>query len=285
MKKVKLFFQIFLKSLIPQYSYYHKIPKISFWFSLRYLIFFIITFNLLFFLILFTKITPQVILPLKKDLVSSVKNFPDDLIINIHNGQISTNYNHPYFLWFDYQNKKILLAVVDESATPDKINQYRSLVLITKKEFVTRNFTNAKAYRTYSLNRLFFTIDKKLFSEIEKRINKSYGKMVFFSLLFSLFTFPFITLVLVIIFFLIVSLISFFVYRFTPKKISFKKIFQISFHSSTLPLLYDSIYDNGRLLFGGEVYNKWHCLSFFILVLIFLLCGIYEAYYDLPQNC
>lgn len=280
MQKVKTFFHVFINSLIPQYHYYHKILKTKFSFSFKYFLFLSIILSLIFLILLFFKLAPQLKL-IETSLSYSLSKFPGDLVIKINKGYLKTNYNRPYFFWFDYLNKKILLLVIDETGIPAKINQYNSIFLVTNTELVIKNFSSKKNPHVVSLNYLPFSINinKDFLVKMITVINKIifWFLMVFISVL--IFVLPFITFIINLFYLGIISLVSFIIYRYIiSKNVSFNKTFQISLHSSTLPLVLNS----GLPFFSLKV--RCPLAAFFFLVLIFLVVGIYETYFDIPNK-
>ena len=124
MKKVKSFLNIFGRSLFPTDQYYKKILKTRLNISIKYFFFLLIFFNFIFSLSLLVRFSPKKILNTLNLFTLTLQKYPDDLIISIKDGSTFTNYNHPYFLWMDYQDKKKLLFVVDETASTEKIKIY-----------------------------------------------------------------------------------------------------------------------------------------------------------------
>ena len=130
MLKIK---DIFINSLIPNSKFYKTILKKKFYFSFLYFFAFLFVLNLLMFSIIALKINLELNLKNFKQLINSLDRLPKNLIININNGYLSTNQTRPIMLW--KENKK-LIAVIDESATNEKINQYKSNVLLTSTNIV-----------------------------------------------------------------------------------------------------------------------------------------------------
>lgn len=265
-KKVKTFFHVFTKSLLPQSGYYRKIVKTGLSFSLKYFIFLSILIYLFFILVLIFRIKPVKLIQWKTNIVNNLSEYPDDLVINVENGSLMTTYNRPYFFWLNDIDKKNLILVVDQTALPDKILEYRSLFLLTGNSFVTRK---NDSITIVPLKNLSFRIDKNFATGALSSLTTGLLLMLFsIFILFLLIILPLIILFTNLFYLFIAGFLIFIVCRFFSQKIPYKKILQLSFHSSTTPLLIS--YGLCRL----------HPLCLFFLIVIFLGAGVYEAYFD-----
>lgn len=268
-KKVKTFFHVFTKSLLPQPEYYRKIIKTGFFFSFKYflsllvLIYFVSVFSI------FMKFNPVKIIYWKTYLTANLNRYPDDLVINVENGSLMTTYNRPYFLWADNYDKKKLLLVIDQMALPDKIYEYRSSFLLTGDSLVVRKNDRLTVV---PLKNLSFRIDKELLVNASGSISTGLLLITFsIFILFLVLVFPLIIFLANLLYLLIISFFVLIGLKIVSRKISYKKILQLSFHSSTIPLIISCC------LYRLHPF----CLSF--LILLFLSAAVYETYIDRPH--
>lgn len=211
-------------------------------------------------------------------LAAALQSYPSDLIIQIKDGVVTTNYDLPYFFWLDVYQNKHLLGVVDVSALPQKIDQYNANFLITGREIVFKNSSLNNEITNINLDAVGDkTIDKQT-------VDRLYGALLsikkMFFILYSL-----VVLVLFILFYLmsftttvIYLLISsafiyaLYIFKVMKSKIRILQIFQISLHSSTLPLILIYMF----FLFSFPLGSLK--LIFLLLVTSFTLIGISEGY-------
>jgi len=287
MKKVKAFFYIFLKSLIPNYSYYTKILKIRFLFSFKYFVSLIVFLNFLLGVSLLYRYSPQKINFWLKSVDSALVNFPSDLNIFIDKGYLISSYNRPYFFWLRDEKERLkLVFVIDESASEEKINQYPTKALLTKTDLFIKEAGKVKKIPLSSFNQIIF--NKETLKIIRQRlffIEKFFYIFYFFIFLF-IFVFTFLFSFLINLFYLfIASLLVFVLLKLKPeKKYHFKKVFQISFHAGTLPLFLDYLIFSFPYFLPVRVRLPIEPLPFplifLFLLIIFVIVGVYEAYYN-----
>lgn len=278
MKKIKTFFHVFVKSIIPNDKYYHKILRVKFSFSLKYLISLVIILNILFISFYSIKLNPIFITSVLNNLNKSLDKYPKELVITVNEKGLNTTYNRPYLLWLDVNDKKNLLIVIDEKATPEKINEYNSSLLITSKEIVMKNKFTRKISK-YSLIKVQDQkISKPTIVGIQKIVNTviAYLPLLFVLVVaLALIITTFTSIIIFLIYSLVSTAILFFLFKYLFKKRPhYKKVLQISFHAITLPIIID------YLLIMLNVGSRILPYSFFFLVLVFVGVGIYEAQYE-----
>jgi len=286
-QKVKTFFHVFKNSLIPNSSYYKKVVKTHFSFSLKYFIILILILNLFltfFFLSKFRLSRTKIFL---NRIIKELQNYPPSLVIKINNGSLSSTLEYPYFFWGGYQNKRLWL-VIDESATPNNIIKYNSYFLLTKKNFVKKLSFIKKSYQVMPLTKIgSLTISN---NEIRKIINffsfieKNLLIIYLFSLpLFFIFTSS-LSFIVGLIYLLIISFIVYQIFHyFFHRRIHFKKILQIGFHSITTPLFLDYLFFIKPPQISFSLPFKIILpfpIAFLILLLVFVFCAVYETYHN-----
>lgn len=287
-QKVKTFFQTFLKSLIPTSAYYKKILRLPFGISLAYFFGVILFFNILLVFFIVTKYNPVRLKRALSSLNVGLNSYPDNLTINIKNGNLSMTVNRPFFLWIGGEDDRKLFLVVDVNATPQKIRNYKSTVLLTGREIVFKNHTPGRPvfyvpftyFKNISINSVTITNIQNLLTYFGSSLYGLYLLIITCVFLFLLISTFFIMLINLII----ASLIAFLVFRFMKKthpryrSLNFPKTFHIALHSSSLPITIDYL-----LIFLAASSGKFP-IVFFLLLLIFLFGGIIEAYYQIPSH-
>lgn len=299
-QKVKTFFHVFTRSLIPNAQYYKKIAKTPFNFSFRYFFIFLLLLNLIFTYQLFQKYNLKKTRIFIDRLINELEKYPNNLIISIKNGYLKTNLNQPYFFWGGYENKRLWL-VIDESDNKEEIIRfYNSYFLLNKKSLVFKpNFLNPY-YKSFSFNSSkVIEINKNKVILLANFLRKINANLLLLYLLIIPLLFVFIMLSSLFISFfyiLIITFISFYFFKlFFHRRIHFKKSFQLGLHAATFPLIVDYfvvIYDINQSLRPGLFFIKNLNSSFlskliipFPLVFVFILTiFIFGAIYETYQN-
>lgn len=287
---VKTFFHVFIKSLIPHAAYYSKILKTPFSFSFKYFLAMLFVFNMVFAASFFVRHNPKKINAVLSAFSTNLSRYPQDLTISITGGKLITSYDRPYLLWLDYQDKKNLFLVIDETATPKKIQLYKSFFLLTSTELVV---SNAKT-GSFSVLPLSYVDDQTLtkekvgqFVKIINTVRSLLPLIYMFVVLFLLSLFPFASFIVTLLYLFFSSCIVFAVYKFFAKKhFKFKRILQVSFHAATFPLLldYTLIILRPTMRMGSNFLAPLRQIPFpviFLMVLAFFVAvGVYEAHGD-----
>lgn len=280
MKKVKTFLRDLTQNIIPNRNFYHTILHLRFVQSLKYFMLLVCVGNFIIVVSLAARITPNGIRMFQQSVSQTLRSFPDDLAITINNGKLVSNYNRPYFLWMDWLDKKLLPLVVDENASPEKIKQYNSFILLTRDNYVVQQGKDGLRIGAFPSTIQHIVIDKKAIMFTNTLLTRLFVVLLVFVLVMLLIFVPLAFFFTALFYIGVNSALVYFIYNIYGKKISFKKTFQIALHSSTLPLI---------LIYSVFILNT--CMRsvsfhFFFLVFIFLLCGVYETYFDLhhPQH-
>ncbi len=219
----------------------------------------------------------------------SLEYYPDDLVITFKNGAAIGNYNRPYFLWLNYENKKRVLFVFDETAESHKIKTYNSILLLTSRELVLNSNLLKKSQKNLIIPLRSFS-DKKISKQEISQIAIAIKKLTRYFLLFylSLSVFVIVTTLLlsflISLFYLILaSFIALGTYRLIFKKrVHFKKTFQIGLHAATFPLVLDYLIITLKPAINLVVFFPFVevllPISFLILLSIFTLAGVYHSH-------
>lgn len=283
MKKIKTFFHVFINSLFPLDYYYKKIVKTPFSFSLKYFfaLIFALNFILISVFILRNWFIKNNVNEFKINLINSLNNYPENLIITIKNNQLTTNFDRPYIFWLNYKKIPHPLIVIDERATEDKIYNFDSTsLLVNSNGFIIKT---AKGQRYYPFK--FFKEDLTINKQSVDYLKNLIFRFSEFSLLLIPIILVLLPIILTLYFFLVkmfylalISLIAFWAIKILKIKTKYKKVFQISLHSATFPLVceFAILTLTWRLKFPF-----WYLF----LTLVFFSTAIYETYcYQTPAK-
>ncbi len=277
MPKVKTFFQVCTSSLLPRQSSYHAFLKKPLAFSLRYFIY--LTLFVYYIVLIIIILRTGCFLPLRstvQGIRNGMQDYPSDLVISVQNGQLASNYNRPYFFWMKNGNSERLLAVVDETGTPEKIRSYGSLVLATARSLT---FIDPRADRTVTVpyHKTQMTLTKETVADMSRRLAFIWkvGSMVALALVMGLL--PLIVVLTGIGYGAIASVFAFIVSKLflkpaVSKKISFSKTFQMSLHAATLPIF------TTALVFVLGMHSRAYPSLAFLLLVAMTCVGVYDAY-------
>jgi len=231
----------------------------------------------LFLLGLFVKVNPVRIQSLTDGVSKALLSFPSNVSIVIENGHMTSNLDMPYFTWMGFEDNKILLLVIDEKNTVNRLKLYKPLVMLTGTEMAITSGSSIKRY-PYPLHTTF-QINQATMLRFEEAFRNYFKKG--FALFYPLFIVvtPLFFALANTVYLVFSSVIVFVFFRLFHRRFSLKKIFQIGMHACTLPFL-----------IGYCILAINHAVSglpfvMFVLLFIFHLTGVYEAYYEeVPQQ-
>lgn len=270
MQKVNRFLELFFKSFLPHYPNYSKIARLHFKESARYF------FSLIIAILIFGTVLSIVVsnpysrwLHFVKTVSTVSSNFPRDFIIDLYKGQLSTNYNRPYFIW----NQETLLGVIDRTAEKEKLKIYNSLILFSPKSIYLKNGVEIQ---NNLLSNFHLKLDKTDLQKISHSLNSFpflFGVLLIVMSDFLILISKLIQLTIITFF---ISAVVFIFYSKILKKshLLFPRIVQISFHSVTLPFL---IYFT--ILVTFPIYVVPNSIMS-ILIALFSTVAVYEAYFE-----
>lgn len=273
--KVKTFFDIFVKSLIPhpaRYAHFLKIPlKKSFGYYINLVLFATVLYSIY----IATTYTPG---SLKKNLLqirTIFSRYPKDMTIEISKGFLYTNRGMSYSVWLEDGEKVRKLVEINDAALPQQIHDSYAFVLVTGKEIVLRSTLSKN--KTYTIPLSLFKdqmITKKTMQQYETIIDSMSKNSVLYYAVFFLFLF---VCTFIISFFkisfslLLASAAAYGIMLLFAKKMHYTIFLHIGFHAITFPV---------AIMAGLRFFNGFlPFASFTALVLLFLITGIYEVYY------
>ena len=269
MRKIK---NTFINSLIPNKKFYKELLRKKLIYSFNYFLVFIFVLNLFFFIILTLKLNLPINYQNFKQFLNRFDEIPNSLIINIDNAHLSTTHNRPLLIWINNNGAKNLLAVLDETASAEKINLYDTPILLTSSEIIFMK--GSKNYTTLGYPNETIRITK------DKIINAKNYVIMFLPFLVSILIFYFVAILPIILFlssliFLVMILLPIYlVFHLKNKKIKFEKVFQISLHSSTIPIIIFTILP----LLSNVFLTLISFPLFIILEFLFICVSVYDAY-------
>jgi len=252
-RKVKTFFQTFKKSAFKP-DYYREVLKAPFSFSLKYFLAFFLAINLVTALFIISFLAYQ-ILPQANHLEEKIaKAYPEELTIEIKDGQASTTGSEPYFLplnpdWFPSELAEGLkqqpiqnILVIDTQADPLEIKKYQTFFFLTKDSFVLTG--DRGEIQVHSLENVGdFTLNQQVVKKAWQRIRPRLKWILPAAIIFLLLGFLLTTLGLKFFFVLITSLISWPLARITKlEKINYRQALQINLQAISLPTVISALF-------------------------------------------
>ncbi|OGG16686.1 hypothetical protein A3D77_02900 [Candidatus Gottesmanbacteria bacterium RIFCSPHIGHO2_02_FULL_39_11] len=266
MSKLKTFFRsLYLSATNP--SYYRDLLKTKFSFSLKYF------FGLSLLLTLISTIVFSLILiPQIKTLEQTLKTqadtfYPNDLVITLKNGKLSTNRKDPIVVTFPFdtgENRKNL--VIDPTASISAMEKYQAGVLINEDSLSLIGENNQ--IRTYPLSDIEnFTLNKSEFSKGVAMVEKFLDALPAFlpGILLVIFVFSIsIGLFLKILFY---SLLTYAVARVQNLHITYGKAFQLTIHAITPIVLLQIL----EIVFGIQIPIPLFFQILYVILLVIII--------------
>lgn len=276
MRKINTFFHVLFNSLLPLKPYYKKLHTTSLSFSIKYFFALIILLNAIGIALLLMRhssfITQRT--ELHTSLMSSLDSYPQDLVVRISNGRLTTNSDQPYFMWIIRDTVPHPLVVIDKQALMTDSDRYGTTVLLASNGIVF-TFDDKPQYYGFSPGDSY-VIDHSTVSTLKQKFSMSSVRLPFYIILAGIGLFlvvPFIIGIFNLVLLAIVSYGVYFVTRifFKHTHVKYKNVFQVSLHTSTIPLIID-------FLFFGLGITIAIPLGTTLLYILFLTGGMYEVY-------
>ena len=251
MKKLSRFFKNIYRSIF-DLGFYQELLKTPFSFSLKYLyllLYLTVFIGTIFFLPEVFKLKDQLPKFTKAVQQTSQNYFPQELVVSVKNGTLSTNVKEPYSLPLptglkDKDGQGLdNLVVIDTKASPEDIKNYSTAVLITKKALV---YPRDKNYEFFLFDNIKqnITINKNTYEGLINRAIDFLNHLPQFlplAIIALILIWPFIGAGLNLFAYLLVLffyfLLPFLIAKLLRKNISFAKTYQLAIHCSTLIIL------------------------------------------------
>lgn len=276
MRKINTFFHVLLNSLLPLKPYYKKLHTTRLSFSIKYFFTLIILLNALgitLLLLRHSSFIRQRTDPYAS-FMSSLDSYPQDLVVRISNGHLTTNSDQPYFMWIIKDTVPHPLVVVDKQARMTDNDRYEATVLLASNGIVF-TFDDKPQYYGFS-SADSYVIDHSTISALKDKFSMNSPKLPFYILLAGIGLFLVVPLIIGIFNLILLSIVSygvFFVTRtfFKHAHVKYRNVLQVSLHTSTIPLIID-------FLFFGLGITIAIPLGTTLLYILFLTGGMYEVY-------
>lgn len=273
-QKISTFLHIFLRSLVPSERYYRKLLHTKLIFSLKYfftLVFILNFFAVCLFIVKLNESLPE-IASVKDEFIHMLDEYPKDLVVILKNGELMTTLDRPYFMWFTTNDTPHPVLIIDEQANSSQTHRYGATVFITA-EGITINLGNTShQYRFRSTDNFFF--DHVSVEKLRENAVLFFRQLPIIMLLSSLILFFLLPIVIFVLLMFMLSFLSLAVYagiKLIHRRITYRKVFHISLHSSTTPLLLEYIF----YVRGLTIFLPFGFLFFYIL---FLTLSLFETY-------
>lgn len=282
MKKLRTLFYVIKHSLFPADNYYIKIKKNTpFWFSFKYIVTLVLLIS-----VIMTFLYPLHFLPiyqpdkLKSEIMNTLEQLPEDFVLNInYYGVLTTNQQRPIIIYNQNSNSPKRFLVIDSLANDNMAQEYDSRITLMRRKVIIQSFDqtitfNYRNERPITINRQTIENVKSVVEELFSNYWLILAGVMFILLL----TIPMLLLMSKILYLVLASLIVFIVVKiFFIRQLSYKKTLQISMHAATAPI----ILEYTSMLFHISIPVK---IWFFLLTLVFISAGIYEAYSSELKN-
>lgn len=280
MKKIKSFLNIVNQSLTKPEFYKEVINKpISF--SIRYLYYLITLLFLVQSIFLFIFLAPnffnvhEKLIALEKQTKSL---YPDELTLRVKNGELKTNSNDPIHIDSQLisENKIDHLIIIDQNAYFKQDEIYNTLILMTKSEMILFDNKNQIVQKlTYKDLELAFSLTKMEFDQYVKDYYQKLIDIEEFLPILALVSFlliPFVAGLFVtvgkLMYLLLLSFFIQFLSIIFGQKIPYKKVFQMSIHGLTVPIILSLFIS----IFGVDIPMVY--TSSFLLWMVYVLSKI-----------
>jgi len=173
--------------------------------------------------------------------------YPSELVVNIKNGQVSTNVKEPYFIDITEAKDSFQhFITIDTKATFEDFANYKTGVLITKNSIITQDKDNA--IKVYPVDKKYnVKIDKAGYDKLATTVF-SYFKYLMPAILVFVALFliigPFIGAIFVLIgklfYLLLTSLLFLIIAKVMKKDLGYKQIYRLSLYALTAPFILSS---------------------------------------------
>ncbi len=256
-------------SIVPYDDYYGKVlhaTKLKF--SLKYffaLSSLLILMELLTTFVGFGKAYP--FFQLNTGIRSIIEQVPQDLVLNIQGGNLTTNYDRPIIIFNPDITNAGTLLVIDQNANKEKINEYESTYLLTGKEFV--GYLDGRLTSFEYSNKDFSA--QPLSIELGKVARNATAFIIAVYLVAIILLPIFATIARIVLLFCISLIVYVLCMRIVPR-LEVSKVFQISLHAVTAPIIIQTV----LAILGLTVPMSFWWFS--AMTIIFLLAALYEAY-------
>jgi maltodextrin utilization protein YvdJ len=232
-----------IKDSIYNPSYYQELIKQPFSYSLKYFLLFSIIIAVIYTISFSVQVFPTFSKAMKNIEPAILERYPDELVIKIEKGQVSTNMPEPiYFPLPKSDNEKIEnMVVIDTNANvgEKEFEQYKTAVLINKN-YIASIDSDGKITMNSVSKMNDFTLDKTMISSLIKKI-KPWVAAGFPIVALLILIFGYIAVLFKLIYLLFAALLIWLIASIKKTGLDYVKSYQTGIHLLTLPLLVFSL--------------------------------------------
>lgn len=249
-RKISAFFYVF-KNSVSNPDYYKELADTKFVFSLKYL--YALLYFMSFLLGIVIAIQMVSLIPKTPYFIQDVKSvmdnfYPDDLILTIEDGKLSTNFDTPYFIYLPSEigDPSMRLITIDVGGSFEDVDRYKTVILVTESAIY---YPSENGYEIFPLSEIdSMVIDRATYEILIEQINPYLDKIPFalyvgiFSMIFIA---PFIIAIFSVsgkLFYLVFG--AFILWLFAKifgRNLNYKQTYKMSMHFVTLPIIYSYI--------------------------------------------
>lgn len=203
--------------------------------------------------------------------------YPQDLVITLKKGQLSTNVTEPLKIPIPYElltdvpgavtdAKQQYLLTIDTAASADAFFKYQSLALLTKTEAVVAD--GKGGYQVMPLSEWDdVTVNKQGFTDVVSKVVPVVKWLPILLIVVMLLFFCLLWPCLRFLGLLVLSILVLMASRLMNVEVTYKKALQLSLHGSTLPTLLQLLLISFGLVTPVPFFNSILFLLFMLVVL------------------
>lgn len=226
-------------------AYYQELLEKPFSYSVKYFAGFFAIFALLLIVGFSLFYFPRIEVALNDGVRMVVDSYPEELVVTMKNGALSTNAQEPYFVKFPAtmdENKsqadtfKNLITIDTKSeASVDNLSKYETMVLVTKNYIIYQK-DNGQIVTQPLENISDVVIDKAFVNQFVEKYSP-WLKLLFPFFVIGLFIFVIFLLIFRLCYLFLAALLIWLVAYIKKVEISYGKSYQLGLHLMTLPLI------------------------------------------------
>ena len=262
MEKLKIFWRTFVNSLTKP-SYYKDILQAKFSFSLKYLAFLLFLISLvgaLKFTFGLLDLKPKLPEFIDKAKIVVMNVYPDKLIITVKGGKISTNVKEPYFIEMPEEVRDLgliskNLVAIDTQGNVEDFEKYDSTILLTDEFAVLNDYQSGRpGYKVNPLKDYLKDVpdgvqmNKAVYQTFANQVLPYIDKLPQYLMGLSLILIilmPFLGALLTLSGYMLYLILPVFILwiisKLMKKGLAYGKVFQLSMHGLTLPILISAL--------------------------------------------
>ncbi|MDI6821235.1 MAG: DUF1189 family protein [Patescibacteria group bacterium] len=237
-----------IKQSILSPKFYQELPQKPFSFSIKYFYSLVLILAFILTIIISINFVPGLSLLLKNLSTTAVKSFPDNLVVTIKTGKVTTNVLEPFFVETpkdfkveNQENKNVSLPenflIIDTRTnfSIDKFKEYKTLFWLTSDSIVGRDNQGMKIISLEKIPDM--VVDKPAFVSFVDKI-RPLIKMIPSLMVVGIFIFLIAGFSFKLIHLILLALLIWLIAKIKGLVINYKQSYQIGIHAMTLGLIY-----------------------------------------------